>query len=123
MRQWASYPKPFKVQAVQECLQPDTTVSEVAIKHGINANVIRKWPPLFRDGPPPELPAFIPLKIEPKRQPEASVIIEQPVADLYIPSPKSAHLYPEDRFASHTRGRSRMTVRAIPAHYARMECC
>ncbi|MNO97017.1 hypothetical protein D3C76_887100 [compost metagenome] len=30
------------------------------------------------------------------------------LADLYIPSPKNAHPYPEDRFASHTRGRSRM---------------
>ncbi len=30
------------------------------------------------------------------------------VKDLYIPSPKNAHPYPEDRFASHTRGRSRI---------------
>lgn len=29
-------------------------------------------------------------------------------APHYIPSPKNAHPYPEDRFASHTRGRSRM---------------
>ncbi|NCT81490.1 transposase [Pseudomonas stutzeri] len=43
MRQRSSYPKPFKVQVVQECLQPGATVSSVAIRHGINANVIRKW--------------------------------------------------------------------------------
>jgi RNA-directed DNA polymerase len=30
------------------------------------------------------------------------------LADLYIPRPRNAHSYPEDRFASHTRGRSRM---------------
>ncbi len=30
------------------------------------------------------------------------------LADLYIPRPRNAHPYPEDRFASHTRGRSRM---------------
>lgn len=30
------------------------------------------------------------------------------LTDHYIPSPKNAHPYPEDRFASHTRGRSRM---------------
>ncbi|RRW24906.1 hypothetical protein EGJ44_22740 [Ectopseudomonas oleovorans] len=27
---------------------------------------------------------------------------------LYIPRPRNAHPYPEGRFASHTRGRSRM---------------
>lgn len=30
------------------------------------------------------------------------------LADLYIPRPRNAHPYPEDRFASLTRGRSRM---------------
>lgn len=33
------------------------------------------------------------------------------LADLYIPRPRNAHLYPEDRFASHTRGR---TYAAVP---------
>ncbi|WP_353074208.1 transposase [Pseudomonas aeruginosa] len=44
MRQRSSYPKPFKAQVVQECLQPGATVSSVAISHGINANVIRNRP-------------------------------------------------------------------------------
>ncbi|KAF2406566.1 Transposase [Pseudomonas antarctica] len=39
MRQRSSYPKPFKAQVVQECLQPGATISSVAIHHGINANV------------------------------------------------------------------------------------
>jgi transposase len=39
MRKRSSYPKPFKAQVVQKCLQ---TVSGIAIRHGINANVIRK---------------------------------------------------------------------------------
>jgi RNA-directed DNA polymerase len=30
------------------------------------------------------------------------------LVDLYIPSPRNAHPYPEDRFALYTRGRSRM---------------
>ncbi|OPD75330.1 hypothetical protein AO917_04515, partial [Pseudomonas aeruginosa] len=46
MRQRSSYPKTFKAQVVQECLQPGATVSGVAISHGINANVIRKWLPI-----------------------------------------------------------------------------
>ncbi|WP_429532783.1 transposase [Pseudomonas silensiensis] len=48
MRHRSSYLKPFKAQVVQECLQPVATLSSVAISHGINANVIRKWLPLYR---------------------------------------------------------------------------
>ena len=85
MRQRSSYPKPFKAQVVQECLQPGATVSSVAINHGINANVIRKWLPLYRDQPAAaSLPAFVPLKAAPKRPVEASVIIELPVAGQVI---------------------------------------
>ena len=76
MRQRSSYPKPFKVQVVQECLQPGATVSSVAIRHGINANVIRKWLPLYRDQLPAVLSAFVPLRATPKRPTAASVIIE-----------------------------------------------
>ena len=79
MRQRSSYPKPFKAQVVQECLQPAATVSSVAIRHGINANVIRKWLPLYRDQPPATLPAFVPVRATPKRTAEASVIIELPL--------------------------------------------
>ena len=61
MRQRSSHPKPFKAQVVKECLQPGATVSGVAIAHGIDANVIRKWLPLYRDKPAAALPAFAPL--------------------------------------------------------------
>ncbi|MBP0941022.1 transposase [Pseudomonas alliivorans] len=59
MRQRISYPKPFKAQVVQECLKPIASVSSITISHGINANVIRKWLPIYRDKavapPPPRL--------------------------------------------------------------------
>ena len=42
MRQRTSYPKHFKTQVVQECLQPGASVASVAMNHGINANVVRK---------------------------------------------------------------------------------
>lgn len=67
MRQRSSYPKSFKAQVVQECLQPGATISGVAISHGINANVIRKWMTLYRDQPPAALPAFTSVKSKPKR--------------------------------------------------------
>ncbi|CAN7256093.1 transposase [Pseudomonas sp. LjRoot71] len=79
MHQRSSYPKPFKAQVVQECLQPGATVSSVAIRHGINANVIRKWLPLYRDQLPAALPGFVPVRVTPKRPTEAAVIIELPL--------------------------------------------
>ena len=84
MRQRSSYPKPFKAQVVQECLQPGATVSSVAIRHGINANVIRKWLPLYRDQLPAALPAFVPVRAAPKRSTEASVMIELPLGEQAI---------------------------------------
>ena len=42
MRQRKSYPKSFKIQVVQECEQPDVSVAAIAMRHGINANVVRK---------------------------------------------------------------------------------
>jgi len=65
MRQRSSYPKPLKAQVVQECLQPSATVFGVTTRHGINANVIRKWLPLYRDPLPAALPAFVPLRAAP----------------------------------------------------------
>lgn len=47
MLQRSSYPKPFKAQVVQECLQPEASVSSVAFSHGISDNVIRKWLPIY----------------------------------------------------------------------------
>ncbi len=41
MRQRTSYPKPFKAQVVQECLEPGVSMASVALRHGINANLVR----------------------------------------------------------------------------------
>lgn len=84
MRQRSSYPKPFKAQVVQECLQPGATVSSVAISHGINANVIRKWLPIYRDKPAASLPAFVPLQSIPKRHTDETVVIALPLGDKSI---------------------------------------
>lgn len=48
------------------------------MKHGINVNVVRRWIPLYCDQQAVALPAFIPLKVEPKRKTEALAIIELP---------------------------------------------
>ncbi|MFJ5235623.1 IS66-like element accessory protein TnpA [Pseudomonas neuropathica] len=84
MRQRSSYPKPFKAQVVQECLQPGATVSSLAISHGINANVIRKWLPTYRDQAHAALPAFVPLQATAKRPTDEAVVITLPLGDKPI---------------------------------------
>ena len=79
MRQRNSYTKSFKAQVVQEYLQPGVSVAAIAMSHGINANVVRRWLPLYRDQPVATLPAFIPLKVESKPVAQASAIIELPI--------------------------------------------
>lgn len=63
MRQRTSYPIPLKAQIVQECLQPGVSLASVAQRHGINANLVRKWLPVYRDCQAPVLPAFVPIKL------------------------------------------------------------
>ncbi|HGM7679606.1 TPA: transposase [Pseudomonas aeruginosa] len=38
-----SYPKSFKAQVVDECIQPGASVAGVALSHGLNANLVHKW--------------------------------------------------------------------------------
>ncbi|WP_460155043.1 IS66 family insertion sequence element accessory protein TnpB [Pseudomonas sp. S1_F04] len=80
MRQRTSYPKPFKAQIVQECLQPGMSMASVALRHGINANLVRKWIPLHRDCEATTLPAFVPIKLPspPQADLEMSVSIDVP---------------------------------------------
>ena len=40
-RRW--YTHAFKQQVVAECLRPDASVSRVAVDHGLNPNLVRKW--------------------------------------------------------------------------------
>jgi len=65
-------------------MQPGATISSVAIHHGINANVIRKWLPTYRDQSPATLPAFVPVKTVPRRASEEMVIISLPLGDKSI---------------------------------------
>jgi transposase-like protein len=79
MRQRKSYPKSFKTQVVQECEQPGVSVAAIAMRRGINANVVHRWIPLFRDQQAVALPALVHVKVapvDPKPKAQASAIIE-----------------------------------------------
>ncbi len=75
MRQRTSYPKPLKAQIVQECLPPGVSMASVALRHGINANLVRKWIPLYQDVQAPALPAFVPVKMQPIARPDQPLLV------------------------------------------------
>ena len=80
MRQRNTYSKSFKTQIMQECQQPGVSIAGVALSHGINANVVRRWISVDRNTVSQHLPAFIPLKLEPTTQasPETPISIDVP---------------------------------------------
>ncbi|WP_150781861.1 IS66-like element accessory protein TnpA [Pseudomonas fluorescens] len=75
MRQRTSYPKPLKAQIVQECLQPGVSMASVARRHGVNANLVRKCLPAYRDRQAPALPTFVPMKLAPATQPHQQIAV------------------------------------------------
>ena len=42
-RSHRSYPAAFKIQVVHECRQRGASVADVALRHGINANIVHRW--------------------------------------------------------------------------------
>ena len=80
----------FKAHIVEACRQPDTSVSRVALDHGLNANMVRRWIREFEQTALPEedTPGFMSLALTPSAAPvtpkamgrdrESSVRIELP---------------------------------------------
>jgi transposase len=61
------YDPASKERLVSACLEPGVSVSRLALEHGVNANLVRKWVKQWvesRSLPPPSLAAFIPVEIE-----------------------------------------------------------
>ncbi len=78
----------FKANAVAACQQPGVSMAAVAMAHGINANLLRRW---VRDGeakpevaprgeqcqaPALPCPAFVPMDIPASAAPVADIRIE-----------------------------------------------
>ena len=61
------YDPEAKRELVRLCLQPGTSVAKVALEHGINANLLRKWIGVYREktssapNPSAVLPVFAPV--------------------------------------------------------------
>ncbi|MBZ9602967.1 IS66-like element accessory protein TnpA [Phyllobacterium chamaecytisi] len=55
---------------VAACLEPGVSVSRLALEHGVNANLLRKWikkAKEVRPLPPSSMSAFIPVQVSPDR--------------------------------------------------------
>ncbi len=59
-----TYAQQFKREVVAQCLLPGASVSAIALGHGINANVIRKWLPRPNPGTSTSLATMRPVRIE-----------------------------------------------------------
>jgi transposase-like protein len=55
-----SYSKSFKVQVIQECAQPGTSIASVSLSHSLNANLVHKWIWVQTQKNTELQPAFIP---------------------------------------------------------------
>jgi transposase len=72
----------FKTRVIEECLRPGVSIAAVALAHGLNANMLRKWvidgehkrvAPQSSVGPVPEPPAMPPPTFIPLALPAATV--------------------------------------------------
>lgn len=81
-----TYPRQFKREVVAQCLAPGASVSAIALSHGINANVIRKWLPQRDSRAATATAAMLPVTIDSaralvlkRRAPAAPAIARAPI--------------------------------------------
>lgn len=81
----------LKAQVLAECDQPGASVAGVALKHGLNANLVHRWRRLTQGtGKEAEVlacaepPAFMPLQLPPPPPPVTVEAPAQPAPDICI---------------------------------------
>jgi len=58
-----TYSREYKLEIVQECRGGDVSVAGVALAHGINANLVRRWIVQYRSGRLFALPTMLPVTL------------------------------------------------------------
>lgn len=73
----------FKRQVVGDCRKPEASVAGVALAHGVNANLVRRWlreqgvaPPSERVTAETNVLDFVPVRIDPPEVPPRDIRIE-----------------------------------------------
>ncbi|MBU3086656.1 MULTISPECIES: IS66-like element accessory protein TnpA [Acinetobacter] len=93
-----SFTTEFKQHLVELCQQPDTSVAKVAMQYQINANLLHKWmsqsksKSLALGQVSHQQTDFLPIVMNPASttdEPEPSLAINHPVANIRIPLPHS----------------------------------
>ena len=59
------FAKAFKTWIVEQAFVPGTSVAGLAMKHGINANQLRRWMTLHQQRGAPALPSVLPVTLVP----------------------------------------------------------
>ncbi|MBG5401650.1 IS66 family insertion sequence hypothetical protein [Stutzerimonas stutzeri] len=62
-RQRRTFPKAFKAQVIEECAQSGASVAGVALRHGLNANLVHKWIRKQREPLPVVSARFVPVPL------------------------------------------------------------
>lgn len=55
------YTKAFKQNVIAACSQPGASVARIALEHGLNANMLRKWIRLAQNNSADNTPGFVAL--------------------------------------------------------------
>ena len=63
-RQRRYHPAEFKAQLIALCLQPGASVAGVALEHGVNANLLRRWIRQHAGSLPRSAPTLVPIRLE-----------------------------------------------------------
>jgi transposase len=58
-----TYSREYKLEIVQECSDRNVSVAGVALSHGINANLVRRWIVQHRSGRLFAMPAMLPVTV------------------------------------------------------------
>lgn len=67
-----TYSRDYKLEIVDECSAPGASIAAIALSHGINANVVRRWIVQHRRGVlnpiATAMPAMLPITVTPTGQ-------------------------------------------------------
>ncbi|SDJ47040.1 transposase [Paraburkholderia steynii] len=111
------YDRRTKQKLVEACLEPGASVAGLALKHGVNANLLRKWIKLHRQRlagaslQPAPVTAFVPVVEVDSHE---AVIAREPAK-----APRHA---PAARTSTHALVSARLTVQMPNGITLRLEC-
>ena len=67
-----TYSRQYKLEIIQECSASGVSVAGVALSHGINANLVRRWIVQHRSGRMLVVPSLLPVTLSATQRPVAS---------------------------------------------------